>query len=275
MASRLAKGLVALALSGVLGSCADYGDTVCDEPSGGCFRTNNSQALTLRVVRARNPPLPEGSPVNVRSVIVTAYDSYDEDMSGSVGALYAQEYSPVGDATDPWAPCPITADRRYRVCAISLFSPTLAPTSFIPRAGDIVDLVGGAYDEFDCSGVCGSPPQPFANGRFIPQVSRGTARQAGVATAPTPLAVTLDDIVNHNAELMGILVTVENVTLMGAPDRRGEIALTAGRDGLKLTQEFTPIADAAAGTRFSRITGVVTFFYGPKLVPRSTADLVR
>lgn len=264
-----------VAMAGLLGSCAPVGDAVCDEPDNRCGRPSTTDSLTLLNVRSPSPRYPIGSPVNVRSVTVTAFDSYDEDNAGSVGSVYAQQYVPVGQTTDRWAPCPISADPRYRVCAISLFAPTVAPTSFIPRPGDIVDLVGGQYTEFDCSGVCGNPPQPFDNGRFIPQISYGTVRSAGVSSAPTPLVVQLNDIIEHNAELMGILVTVENVTAVGAADTRGEIPLTAGRSGLKLTQEFTQVMGVTNGTRFTRLTGVVTFFYGPKLVPRSAADVER
>ena len=269
-----ALGTLAALFTLSLGGCAQVGAARCDEPDNSCNRDLSAQALTLRTVRTRPPAFPIGSPVNVRSVTVTAFDTYDEDGTGRVGTMYLQEMSPAGDTSDPFRPCPLTPDRRFRACAISLFAPTVAPVGFNPRPGDIVDIVGGEYDEFDCSGVCGTPPQPFSNGRFIPQVARPTARQSGVAPPLAPLPVTLNDIEQHNDALMGVLVTVENVTAMGAPDRRGEIQLGAGRDGLRLTQEFTRITGVTAGTRWSRVTGIVTYFYTPKLVPRGPEDLV-
>jgi len=262
------------ALLVVQAGCAQVGAARCDEPDNSCNRDLSAQALTLRTIRTREPAFPIGSPVNVRSVTVTAFDTYDEDGTGRVGTIYLQEMSPAGDTTDPFRPCPLTADRRHRACALSLFAASVAPVGFNPRPGDIVDIVGGAYDEFDCSGVCGTPAQPFPDGRFIPQVARPTARQSGVAPPLAPIVVTLADIEQHNAALMGVLVTVENVTALGNPDRRGEIQLGAGNNGVRLTQEFTRITGAASGTRWSRITGIVTYFYTPKLVPRSAADLV-
>ncbi len=268
-------GALPAALVALLTSCAQVGAARCDEPDNSCNRDLTAQALTLRTIRARDPAYPVGSPVNVRSVTVTAFDTYDEDGTGRVGTMYLQELSPAGDTTDPFRPCPLTADRRHRACALSLFSPTVAPVGFIPRPGDIIDIVGGSYDEFDCSGVCGNPAQPFPDGRFIPQVARPTARQSGVAPPLAPIAVSLADIEQHNAALLGVLVTVENVTALGNPDRRrGEIQVSPGNNGVRITQEFTRITGAASGTRWSRVTGIVTYFYTPKLVPRGPADLV-
>ncbi len=265
-----------LALVAPAGCVETVGSVRCDEvDTRTCNMPFTSGALTLRTLRTRMPAYPEGQPVNIRGVVVSAVDDYDEDMTGRVGTIYAQEFSPPGNTTDPLRPCPLTPDRRYRVCAISLFAPTLAPSGYRARVGDIVDIVGGGYDEFDCAGVCGTPPQPFDNGRFIPQIARPTATNAGVAPPPVPLPATLAAIDQNNEAYMGLLVTVENVVAMGAPDRRGEIALGAGREGLKLTQQFVAIPGVINGTRWRRVTGIVTYFYGAKLVPRTLADLVQ
>ena len=108
--------------------------------------------------------------------------------------------------------------------------------------------------------------------------SEPTIRSAGVAPLPAPVRVTVQDLMTHNAALIGVLVEVSNVTAVGPADRRGEIQITADRNGPKLTQEMTAIErlavrGVAAGTQWSRIVGVVSYFYGPKLIPRSVADL--
>lgn len=264
----------ALALSLVsLAACAELGAARCDEPDRSCDAPATALGgLTVRTLRARNPRLAEGAGVNLRAVRVTAIDQYDETQSGRVGTLWAQEVSPPGDTADRFAPCPLLPDASGRVCAISMFSPSFSPTGYRPAEGDLVDVTGGAYNEFTCA-TCGSP---FAEGNFLPQVATAVLVRAGVAPPVEPIAVTLDEILAHYRELMGVLVTVENVTATSDPDARfGEMIIAgAARTGLSLAPQLTPIPGAHAGTRWDRVTGVVTYFYNPKLLPRSPGDLI-
>lgn len=247
----------------------------CDEPDRSCNRPYLQGSTPL--ARLRDPNMatrvPEGTAVDARNLQVTAYDELDETMDGDLGTVYVQETIPAGDTTDPFLPCPLLPDRSARVCGISTFNTQFAPLAYRPKVGDLVDMSGGAYDEFDCSGVCGSPPQPFPDGRFLPQMREPTIRSAGVAPQPTPVRVTVEDIATHNAALIGVLVEVSNVTVAAAPDRRGEIQITGDRNGPKMTQEMVAIPGVAMGTRWSRVVGVVSYFYGPKLIPRTLADL--
>lgn len=267
------RALTAVLLTLSVAGCSDKLDTVrCDELGNPCNRPYLQNTMTLLSLRGRQ--VPEGSPVDLRSVQITAVDNYDEDEGGSVGSVWVQGRYPVGDPSDRFNPCPILPDGSARVCGISTFGTVLAPTGYHPNVGDLVDVSGGAYDEFDCSGVCGTPPQPFPDGRFLPQLREPTVRSAGVAPPTAPLPVSINDILQNNQALIGVLVEVTDVTATAAPDQRGEIAISPGRDGLKLTQELTPVAGVQAGTRWDRVVGVVSYFYGAKLIPRSTADLV-
>lgn len=261
--------LLALALTGCMQS---YGAARCDDESNQCGRPAPA-GLTLGDIRGAQRPA-VGATVRANSVVLTAFDEYDEDGSGNIGDVYLQALVPRGSSTDPWSPCPITQDGMYRVCGISTFSTSFQPSGFHPVPGNVVDIVSGTYDEFNCSGVCGNPPQPFPDGRYLPQIRNVTLRSAGVAPLPQPLVVTLDDMLAHNAELMGVLVEIQNVTTVGAPDRRGEIALTPGSSGVHITQQFTPIVGVVSGTHWDRVVGVVSYFYGPKLIPRTPEDLV-
>lgn len=261
--------LLAVCLTG----CAQsYGASRCDEPGGQCNRPAAS-AGTLAEIRGVTHPA-VGASVSASTVTITAFDEYDEDGTGNVGDVYFQGLIPKGSSDDPWSPCPITPDGLHRVCGISTFNTTFQPSGFHPVAGNLVDVISGLYDEFTCSGVCGNPPQPFPDGRYLPQLRNVTLRSAGVAPLPVPLVVTLDDMLAHNAELMGVLVAIENVTTTAAPDRRGEIALTPGSSGVHITQQLTPIVGVVMGTRWQRIVGVVSYFYGPKIIPRTPEDLV-
>ncbi len=226
----------------------------------------------MRTLRERAPRVPEGATVTVRAVSVTAIDRYDETSTGRVGTIWAQEVSAPGDTTDRFAPCPLLPDRSGRVCAISMFSPTFSPTGYRPVEGDLVDITGGAYNEFVCA-TCGTP---FSNGDFLPQISYSVMVRAGVAPRATPIPVTLDEALAHFRELMGVLVTIEDVTATTDPDARfGEMTIAgSGRTGLSLAPQLTAIPGAHAGTHWDRITGVLTYFYNPKLLPRAPSDLV-
>ncbi|MBK6529372.1 MAG: hypothetical protein IPF99_07190 [Deltaproteobacteria bacterium] len=267
--------LIAALIVSALG-CSDVPTTQrCDEPDNSCNRAFLRSTTPLSALRDPNPMrrVPEGTPVDARNLQVTAYDELDETMDGDLGTVYVQETIPPGNTDDPFLPCPLLADRSARICGISTFNTQFNPLAYRPKVGDLVDMSGGQYDEFDCSGVCGTPPQPFPDGRFLPQVREPTIRSAGVAPLPTPVRVTVADLMTHNAALIGVLVEVSNVTVAFAPDRRGEIQITSDRNGPKITQEMVTIPGVVAGTQWSRVVGVVSYFYGPKLIPRTLADL--
>lgn len=263
--SRLAALLFPIALLG----CSDP-FTRCDElDRNSCDRPAVGATQTVRAIRARMPRLPESTPSDLRSVVVTAYDTYDEDGTGRVGNLFFQEISPAeAGATDPWLPCPLVRERNVRVCALSVFSPQLAPSGFRPVAGDMVDVTGGAYTEFTCA-PCG---REFDNGRFIPQVSNPTITSSGVAPTPLAIPVSMADLVAHNQELIGNLVTVTDVSVSSDPDRFNEVNVG---NNVKLSFQMFPSAGIGRGTRFRRVTGIAYYFYGVKLIPRTVADLER
>lgn len=234
--------------------------------------------------------------MDVRAVVVTAVDTYDEDQGGHIGNIWVQEVSSAS-GTDPLVPCPLVSGGRSRACGMQLFGPILSPTGYHPSVGDVVDISGGGYTEFDCSGVCGSPPQPFPENRFIPEIGQARVTSSGVAPAVQPIPVTVADLEMHNNAYIGLLVEVRDVTAIAEPDCRGEIAVNPGSGGLKLTQQLMPFPHGAArvdnrpgrlcanaptvtdpdrirnGTRWDRIVGIAGYFYGPKLAPRSPEDL--
>lgn len=251
-----------------LASCAGRG-AVCDELDGRCDRALASSEQTLREIRARAPRLAEDSPVAVHGVSVTAYDTYDEDGTGRVGNLFVQEVSAAEPgAVDRWAPCPLIAERGVRVCAIPIFSPRFSPAGFRPATGDVVELNGGGYTEFTCA-PCG---REFEGGRFIPQVAQPSVRAAGVAPTSIAIPVTLEELVAHNAALLGNLVTVSDLLIESDPDRFNEVTVGAG---VKLAFQMFPSTGFGAGLRLRRVTGIAYYFYGPKLIPRSAEDIVR
>ena len=249
----------------------------CDEPDHSCNRPLGNGATSLQSLRSADPAqrAPAGVTVDARSLQVIAFDGYDETSAGAVGTVYVQQVIAAGDTSNRFSPCPLLDDRSARVCGISTYRAVFAPLAYRPSVGDLVDLSGGVYEEFDCSGVCGTPAQPFPNGAFLPQVNGPTVKSAGVAPQGGPLHVTVADLAAHNQELIGTLVQVDDVTATAAPDRRGEIAISPAPNAVALTQEMMPITGVTAGTHWAHVIGVVSYFYTPKLIPRTPADLVR
>lgn len=241
----------------------------CDELDGRCGALATDVGDSLRAIRARAPRHAEGAPVSLRGVSVSAYDTYDEDGTGRVGNLFVQQaVAAEPGATDRWAPCPLLPSLGVRVCALPIFAPRFSPAGFRPATGDVVELGGGAYTEFTCL-PCG---REFEGGRFIPQVAQPSVTSAGVAPAPLAIPVTLAELIEHNDALMGNLVTVTDVVIESDPDRYNEVAIGAG---VKLAFQMFPSTGFGAGQRLRRVTGIAYYFYGPKLIPRSTADLDR
>lgn len=269
VASRAMSRLSALLVPVILLGCGDP-FARCDElDTSSCNRALVRSTQTVRSIRTRMPRLPEAAAADLRSVVVSAYDTYDEDGTGRVGNLFFQEMSPAEPgATDAWSPCPLLRDRNLRVCALSVFSPQLAPSGFRPVAGDMVDVTGGGYTEFTCA-PCG---REFENGRFIPQVSNPTITSTGVAPAPVAIPVTLAELVAHNDTLIGNLVTVTDVSVSSDPDRFNEVSVGMN---VKLSFQMFPSTGVTRGTRFRRVTGIAYYFYGVKLIPRTVADIER
>jgi hypothetical protein len=210
--------------------------------------------------------------VQVSGLTVTAVDRFDETGDGAFGNLYAQDPVPA-----PYA-------------GITVFDPGFSPPDLRLFPGDRVDFQG-TLTEF-----LGPSTGPFGGCKTLPELLGAMSlRFDGVP--PEPYPVTLDDLVLYEdasgpeaplgaRKLIGLLVRLENVAISGTPSNSGgrytaNIDVGAGvpfndvprisNELYDLEAEGPPLAD---GTTFSSVTGIVTYFYGFKIVPRSPADFV-
>jgi hypothetical protein len=223
----------------------------------------NASTEPDRIECQRNPSSasrrdPAGQPrVNVQRAVVVAIDNYDETRDGKArGAVYVQD---------------VSSNRPYS--GVSLYRPTLLPSSATPAPGDVFQLVGGQYQETKTIGTT----VDFGD-KYLPQISYATGNFAFEYVPPPPAVLTVADLSTWESgkAYVGMLVKLENVSVPSwKNDGKGRItgALGSDRDSPALSNELIDIEAAAQGrTTFKSVTGVVTFFFNLKVAPRSAAD---
>jgi len=238
----------------------------------------------LRLAQVQDPTSPDYHPndnANMTSQVVTWLDTYDETMDGkSVGTLYVQD---VGSQA-PYA-------------GVGIYEESLVPASLTVLPGDVLDLQG-PYQE---SGNIGSAT--FNAGTFLPQLYKPVGTFRYEFTPPDPKVITVDDLAENvgkktdgafamSRRWLGMLVTIQNVSVAAAvPGPRvtypmeeadGTVAANAPaisneNYNLHASTDGAGNPDPAgypSGTRFSSVTGIVTWFYTFHIAPRTAADLV-
>jgi hypothetical protein len=220
----------------------------------------------------------------VGNVVVTAIDDYLESASGNTGDVWVQQVytNPTFDGCAP------LADGR-RVCGIQLFAPSFVPAGSSLLTGDLVNVSGGRYDEFDCTVCCRPPANPcrFMD-RILPEFSQASVERVGTGIVPVVVPATLEQIALNGDRYTGVLVRIEGELMLTMPARgdigRGEIPI-ANAGGMKLSSQIGPLVDRASGrplfdpatgqlnfTRLRNVTAIVSYFFGNKLLPRSPQD---
>jgi hypothetical protein len=262
MTTRVIRALVPVALASVGLACTgggespDWNDPACVGlalsglpcSSGG----GAQQLVTVKQIENTSDPAYPGvdARVVVRNVVVSAVDTFDEDGSGRVGGVWVQDAG--GGA---WS-------------GIQLYNPVVIPSRTRLVPGDIVDLIG-TVDEFVLLNPDGTPMDP--NGTLT-EIGAGSVQKVGETVPPDPVVIPESDLADRaSAEPWeGCLVRIENVTMTGPYNRYDELT-TAG--GVTVANDLYVIPGVVAGTHFTAISGVVTYFFGFKLLPRGPQDV--
>jgi hypothetical protein len=217
--------------------------------------------------------VPANATVNISGVTVTAIDRFDEVSDGAFGNVYVQD----------------TTKEPGEYEGMTIFDPSYTPPDLRVTNGDVLDFFG-VYLEF-----LGPTSGYFGSCKTLPEISgAGTFRFEG-SVVPAKV-VKLEEILGYaNARrYLGMLVTLENVTISGDPFSSNESLPSGGRytadidrTGIDTTGldsgDFPRISNElydlkvlgpvlADGTQIKRLTGVLTYFYGFKIAPRSPAD---
>lgn len=218
--------------------------------------------------------IPQDRHVEITGQVIVAMDRFDETSEGAVGNIYVEDLY-----ADDETPAPFSG--------ITVFDPAFTPPDLRLFEGDVVDTVGN-FQEFP-----GPTSGPFNFCASLPEIG-GTMTfrfDHGPAIPRTIVPMNggpsrFDEILGYPKarQWLGMLVRIEGVTIAGAPskDPSGrytamiDMGSVAAEDAIEISNELfdlenegPPLAD---GTTFSAVTGVITFFYGFKLAPRSIDD---
>ncbi len=280
---RSAVTSIALVSLAAITSCATpLTDRRCDEINTRSCNQPAPQAEQLATYRQESVaarPTP-GGPVAVGNVVVTALDDFLEP-GGETGDLWVQQV-----VTDPaFTGCAPMPDGRH-VCGIQLFAPSTIPTGSYLLVGDTVSITGGTYDEFNCTPCCAPPRPPCTfTDRTLPEFSRAGVERIGTGIEPVVVPATVQQIIDGGDRYVGVLVRIEGEVMLETPTgstaTRGEIRMVGGLNlapqiGALTDRMGRPLFDRTTGrlnyTRVRNVTGIVSYFFGPKLFPRGPED---
>jgi hypothetical protein len=207
------------------------------------------------------PPL--DSPVCISGVTVVAIDRFDETSKGAVGNYYVEDTEKDADYS-----------------GVTVFAPAFSPPDLRLAEGDVVDIVGNSTE------FLGPSAGKFGQCRTLPELS-GTLSFRFDGNQPlAPKVIPVTDLKTYDTarKHLGKLVRIENVKLAGAGVNSGgrftaDLDVGGGipvADVPRISNELFDIEHQGPalveGRTFSSITGVITYFYGFKIAPRSADD---
>ena len=263
--------LVVLALAGL--SCASESSDGDPSAAKG-VPAPGGKDLSIRQIS--DPTLPnharyikQTQPVS--GALVIAVDTYDETHNGkSIGTIFVQDIGSVA----PYS-------------GISLFAPAFNPGNLRVSAGDVLDL-RGQYQETTAIATV-----TFAKGALLPQISTPVATFRYETHVPEPVDIDVNDLTDFakGRRWLGMLVRVKDVTLKndGVADANGRVAVSLHDPfpggGTRCDSPFPKPAtvvnslfaldtlNLTATSKVKSVVGVVSFFCGIQLAPRSAADI--
>lgn len=217
--------------------------------------------------------VPQDKQVRATGQVVAAIDRFDETGDGALGNIYIEDVYADGETPEPYS-------------GVTVFDPAFTPPDLRLIEGDVVDTFGNLQEFL-------GPSSPFGDCKTLPEI--GGTMQFRFDNGPlAPLTVVLENGSDRFAEIkgyenarryIGMLVRVEGVLIAGAPKKdsagRYTAALNMGGglsadDVIKLSNELFDMEnegpELADGAQFKAVTGILTYFYGFKLAPRSADD---
>jgi len=214
--------------------------------------------------------------VYITGATIMAVDRFDEVADGAFGNLYVQDTVP--------------APSEYQ--GMTIFDPGFTPPDLRVARGDVIDILG-VHSEF-----LGPPAGLFGSCKTLPEIG-GTATFRFEGSTTPAKTIPFQELFGYeNARrYLGMLVRIENVTLSADPVSSNSALPTGGRytadidrtgidttgvdvsDFPKISNEIYDILNEGPvltkGAKWKSVTGIVTYFYGFKIAPRSPDDFVQ
>ncbi|HVY46734.1 MAG TPA: hypothetical protein VHB21_12685 [Minicystis sp.] len=213
---------------------------------------------------------PRDTNVYITGATVLAIDTFDETQTGQTGNYYVED-----TVSDPPAYSGITA-----------FAPAFTPPDLRLFPGDVIDFFG-SKSEFP-----GPSVGYFPHCDTLPELGGTMTFRFDGEMPLSPKAVDKMDLTSYATarQWLGMLVRVEDVDLVQASGSCSNLPSQC-RYTAKFNIPGLPFSDvpvvanelydlanqgpdlsSSSGTHFKAITGIVTYFYGFHLDPRSPAD---
>ncbi|MCC6555667.1 MAG: hypothetical protein IT372_22115 [Polyangiaceae bacterium] len=206
---------------------------------------------------------PPDRSVRVTGVILTAIDRYDETGDGALGNFYVQDMRP----------------EPVEYSGVTVYAPSFSPPDLRLAPGDVADMLG-VFTEF-----LGPSTGRFGGCKTLPELG-GTMTFRFEGGHVEPIVVRIEDLKSYETArpYMGMLVRLENASILGTPTNSGgrySAPLNVGAgvpasDVPKISNELYDVEGMGPplqnGSSFSAVTGILTYFYGFKIAPRSPED---
>jgi hypothetical protein len=206
----------------------------------------------------------------VSGVTIGAIDRFDETGEGQLGNIYVQDSTP---DPEPYS-------------GITVFGAGFSPPDLRVAESDVVDLLG-SKSEFR-----GPATFPFDFCRTLPEITGTMSFRFDGSTPLQPKTVPLDDLTSYETarQWIGMLIRVDEITVgepVADPDECIEdkcrytvpIAVGGGitfdnipyisNELYNLRGEGPTLVDQQ---KLRSVTGVLTYFYGFRIAPRSRDD---
>jgi hypothetical protein len=208
--------------------------------------------------------VPPDRSARVTGVTIVAIDRFDETGSGATGNYYVED----------------SLEEPVPYSGATVYAPSFTPPDLRLAPGDVTDLLG-VFTEFLGPSSAGR----FGYCRTLPELG-GTMTFRFENGRVEPIVVTVEELKSYEAarKYIGMLVRVEDVSIAGTPMNSGgrfTASLNVGAgvpaaDVPKISNELYDLEiegpPLAGGSAFSAVTGVLTYFYGFKIAPRSPED---
>ncbi len=277
-----------LALVALTSACSGGGDVPSKPVAnafGGCLRLS-----ALGGPAAWQNPADEASAtckvtpdqqVCVSGVTIIAIDRYDETGKGARGNYYVQDTEGEADYS-----------------GMTIYNPSFSPPDLRLAEGDVADVIG-TRTEF-----LGPSSNKFGGCKTLPEISGTMSFRFDGGPPIAPKVISALELTTYEAALkhLGKLVKIENVAIASDGEGSGGRYSATIDVGSNLPSDEAPpqvsnelfdlehygadngggggggggsngSGGLKGGTTFTSITGVVTYFYGFKIAPRSAADL--
>lgn len=251
-----ARLLTVILATAALVGCRDSGDDDDDNRA-------DAGGDEVTIYEVQDGTIGNGEAVTLRGDVVVAIDNFG-DSRGSIWIAEPDEHPTYGRAFG----------------GVQVFTTDISQVAGLV-VGDLVDIEGGAVDEFALN--CGDAEVDCSDTlQTLTEISGTlTITKVGDGTVPDPVVVLPQDLgadANEAEKWESVLIKLDNVAATSNPRDIGsdttlkEIRITGP---FRVQSALADLGDVARDDCYTSITGLGNYFFDYKLLPRSANDIVK